>query len=166
MEPDELAEWRAGFTTACIDCPVAFAEAQRSIGRCNGVPGELLAGAVTEEEPVEAPVQPDPGIRVAVTLEAPCGRCEKADVCSLRPAVEALTDLPVLVPVLDRRVGLELAGSVTCSAFVKARVRKADADELDAKPKRHISPAGREAMRQAAIARRARERAEREAVPA
>jgi len=48
MTPDELAGWHAmnalvtsnPATTPCQDCPLAWAEAMRAQGRCNGEPGE------------------------------------------------------------------------------------------------------------------------------
>lgn len=159
MDPEEWTEWvarnplhitdTAAAARPCTDCPLAFAADMRAEGRCNGTPGGV-AEEPEEEEFVEPAIaaRPDPGIRVAVTLKAPCASCEKADVCSLRPAVEALTDLPVLVPLLDHRVGLELAGTVTCAAFVRARIRRADAGELQRKR-------GRPAASVAAAARRA-----------
>lgn len=158
MDDQEWAEWVArnplyiGDTAAtarpCTDCPLGFAADMRAQGRCNGTPGGVAADPdePEEEEPVEPiiPPRPDPGIRIAVTLQAPCPACEKADVCSLRPSVEALAELPVLAPALDPRVGLELAGSVTCTAFVKARIRKADAGELEGKRGRAAAAAGGE----------------------
>lgn len=124
----------------CKDCPLGFAADMRAQGRCNGTPGGVAEEIdQEEEEPMDniAPApRPDPGIRIAVALEAPCPACVKADVCSLRPLVEQLQSVQVATPKMDPLLGLQLAGTVTCRAFVKDRIRKADASELGGKPGR------------------------------
>lgn len=139
MNADEWAEWRrtnplglsnGAIARPCEDCLLGFAADMRAGDSCNGAPGGVHPEEETEEEPMDQ-VSAPAGIRVEVAVEAPCPRCEKADVCGLRETVEGLKALPVMTPRLDPRVGLALAGTVTCSAFVKARIRKADIAELE-----------------------------------
>lgn len=125
MDAAEWAEWRArnpiylseAVARPCEDCLLGFAADMRAEGRCNGTPGGA-AEIEIEEEPMDQ-VSAPAGIRVEVAVAAPCPRCEKADVCGLRESVEGLGTLPVMAPRLDPRIGLALAGTVSCSAFVK-----------------------------------------------
>ena len=105
------------------------------------------------------------GAQIPVSLEAPCGRCEKADVCAIRPTLEALSSLPVQAPRLDARISLELVGSVGCTAFVKARQRPAtpaqSAADGPAGRKLNLTPEDRERRRQQALRMGAEQRARR-----
>jgi hypothetical protein len=159
MEPEEWADWQrrnprltdhAFAPRPCTDCPLGFAADMRAEGRCNGTPGGVQGDdeIPQEETPMEGERE-KPGRRVEVTLELPCPRCEKQDVCGIRPSLEALRSLPVVAPELDPRVSVALAGSIECAAFVRARVRRADAGELDEPRRRnHLTPEGLERMRE------------------
>jgi hypothetical protein len=94
----------------------------RAIGRCNGIPGEVLAGSV-EEEPMEEPTPI--GRKVATEVAVPCGTCVHADICRIRPALTELARLSVALPVLDPAIGVDLAATVSCSFYAKDRIRKA-----------------------------------------
>lgn len=50
MDPDEVADWRAGRTPACTECPIVHYERMLALGRCNGFPAELMRGAVDPTE--------------------------------------------------------------------------------------------------------------------
>jgi hypothetical protein len=159
MEPGEWAHWRSlnprlpdevFAPRPCTDCPLGFAADMRAEGRCNGAPGAVQADdeIPQEETPMEGE-RVQPGRRVEVTLELPCSRCEKQDVCGIRPSLEALHSLPVVAPELDPRVSVALAGSIERAAFVRARLRRADASELDEPRRRNrLTPEGLEAMRE------------------
>lgn len=161
IDADEWAAWRARnplvgveadlVARPCEECPLGFAADMRAQGRCNGEPGGVAEPDDTEEEPMDPVTPAAPAVRVTVSLApAPCGRCEKADVCALRPTVEGLSEIAASLPALDRRIGLELTGSVSCAAFAKARIRRADPSELEPRAPRklQLSPEERERRRQ------------------
>lgn len=166
MDAEEWADWRARNPThipgtvarPCEDCLLGFAADMRALGRCNGTPGGAAVDEEIEEEPMDQ-VSAPAGFRVEVAVEAPCPRCEKADVCGLRASVEGLRALPVMAPRLDPRIGLALAGTVSCSAFVKARIRLASGGEIEARPKRQVSPETRARISAGATAAFLRKRA-------
>jgi hypothetical protein len=122
----------------------------RAIGRCNGIPGDVLAGAIEEDNMDE----PTPiGRRVATDLTLPCGTCAHSDVCRIKPTLSDLLRLAVALPVLDPAIGVDLSASVSCSHYSKGR--KTGTDE--ARPKRSMSPEGRARIKEGI--RAARERA-------
>lgn len=126
MDEAELAEYRAGVLVGCRDCTETFANEMRAEGRCNGSPGEVLAGIGAEEPEMEEPINLATR-RVAVEVTAPCDTCIHAGICRIQPTLVELRRLAVSLPTVDEAVSVELAADVSCAHYVKARGVKAAA---------------------------------------
>jgi hypothetical protein len=119
MEPEDLEAWRSGRILGCQDCTTEYSDAMREVGRCNGVPGQLLEGAIHNDDQ-EAPMdEPTTTKRIDVALTTPCGRCAHEPVCGIKAGLDALTALPVPMPRLDRALTVVLGGSVSCDHFLR-----------------------------------------------
>lgn len=142
MEPDELVEWRAGTVPGCVDCPVSFSDEMRAVGRCNGIPGEVMAGAVVAEpEPVLAAARPrvvraaddltgprfkPADRRVEILVMAPCPDCLHEPICALKAILEQQT-APGKVPtlVLNETFSVtSLTARLECDFFLPAWGRR------------------------------------------
>lgn len=100
--------------------------------------------------------------RVKLSLP-PCADCLHRPVCGRYPALATFgNELHVESNTLPAGLVLTLSASVECDAYLPpGMTRDAPVSVALLPKKRHISEAGREAIRAAAIRRRERERAER-----
>lgn len=145
-----FGEANASAGRPCADCPLGFAADMRAQGRCNGtplgVPDDDLAPDPLEAQEVPQLMEPkpqytptglraEPGIRMPVSIEIPCPRCVKADVCAVKPKLEQLTELPVMAPRPDPIIKLSLAAEVTCLAFVRASKARSGPSTTGSGPK-------------------------------
>lgn len=167
MDADELAEYRAGTVAGCRDCTATYADEMRAEGRCNGVPGELLAGVVPDEE--DTPM-PEPitlaGKRHAVTVTVPCGTCAHAEVCRIRPSIEGVRSLTVIAPDADTAVSFAVSAVVSCGHWAKGKARPVavGGEPVPAAPRKmNLTDEDRERRRQQALAMSAARRAASEA---
>lgn len=132
MDAGEWSEWREAndrlhisgrSERPCTDCPMGYAAEMRAQGRCNGTPGGVQDDEEDEEmdqrtDERTAIPGPDPrpaGQPVDVAATLPCEGCLHAEVCRIRPGLERLARLTVIVPRVDAAIGVTLDAAVTCS---------------------------------------------------
>lgn len=183
MAPDEHEAWiemnrrtatarAVAVARPCADCTLGFAAEMRAVGRCNGSPGG------EEEEPMEPePIDVRLHRRVPVSLSAPpCASCAHEPVCALRAALEGLTEIPVAAPPMPDGLRITLTAAVECAHFLRDRSsptpakvtgatnsQRAWKENPFARPRREVSDATRQKMRDSAIEARARRAAAKEA---
>lgn len=95
----------------------------------------------------------------AVEVTAPCPSCVHRPVCRIADGLAEIRRLSVDVPPFDDAIGIELAATVSCAHFARAK-----GDQVVKGSK--MSPEARANMSKAAQARIARDKAERDGATA